>query len=61
MAEFEIEYIHNGAHRVAIILADDHRDAYQAFESMKSNGVIGDEIIERGDAGVDVDRRACNG
>lgn len=40
MAEFEIEYIHNGAHRVAIILADDHRDAYQAFESMKSNGVL---------------------
>ncbi|KRV72606.1 hypothetical protein [Pseudomonas citronellolis] len=61
MAEFEIEYIHNGAHRVAVIYADDHRDAYQAFESMKSNGVIGDEIVERGDAGIEVERRASHG
>lgn len=48
MPEFEIAYLHEGKQRVAVIYARDHRDAYRAFESLKSNGVIGEEIIQRG-------------
>lgn len=48
MPEFEIAYLHEGKQRVAVIYARDHRDAYRAFESLKSTGVIGDEIVQRG-------------
>lgn len=61
MADFELSYIHHGVERVAVIYADDHRDAFEAFQSMRENAVIGDEIVQRGDAGVEIERRACNG
>ncbi|WP_315809474.1 hypothetical protein [Pseudomonas sp. C9-3] len=61
MAEFELSFLHNGVERVAVIKGDDHRDAFEAFQSMRENGVIGDEIVERGDAGIEIERRACNG
>ena len=45
MPDYELTFIHKGRQRVAIISGDDHRDAFEAFESMKSSGVIGDEIV----------------
>lgn len=46
MADFSIAYVHKGVERIAFIMADDHRDAYEAFQSMKANGVIGDEVVQ---------------
>ena len=41
----EISYIHNGRERVAILYADDYRDAHDALESLKATAVLGDEIV----------------
>lgn len=43
--DIEITYIHKGRERVAIIYADDYRDAYEALESLKRTAVLGDEIV----------------
>ena len=57
MAEFEIDYIHAGTHRVAVIYAESFKEAFEQFESMKQTGVIGDLILERIDAGFEIERR----
>lgn len=46
MASFELSYLHNGLERVAVLYADDYRDAYEACQSLQGGCVIGDEIIE---------------
>ena len=43
--DIEITYLHKGRERVAIIYADDYRDAYEALESLKRTAVLGDEIV----------------
>lgn len=43
--DIEISYLHKGRERVAIIYADDYRDAYEALESLKRTAVLGDEVI----------------
>ena len=43
--DIEISYLHKGRERVAIIYADDYRDAYEALESLKRTAVLGDEIV----------------
>lgn len=59
MAEFEIDYIHAGTHRVAVIYAESFKEAFEQFESMKQTGVIGDLILERIDAGFEIERRSA--
>ena len=46
MASFELSYLHNGLERVAVLYADDYRDAFGACQSLQKACVIGDEIIE---------------
>lgn len=53
--DIEITYLHKGRERVAIIYADDYRDAFEALESLKLSAVLGDEIVaivpvERGES-----------
>lgn len=57
MAEYEIDYLHEGSHRVAVIIAESPREAFEQLASIRENGVIGDEIIERIDAGLEIERR----
>lgn len=45
MPDYELSYVHNGRERVAVLYADDYRDAYEALESIKKCAVVGDEII----------------
>lgn len=57
MSEYEIDYLHEGTHRVALIYAESHREAFEQFQSMKQTGVIGEAIEERIDAGLEIERR----
>lgn len=41
----EISYIHNDRERIAILYADDYRDAHEALQSLKATAVLGDEIV----------------
>ena len=45
MPDYELTFIHRGRTRVAIISGDDHRDAFEALQSLKETAVIGDEIV----------------
>lgn len=45
MPDYELSYVHNGRERVAVIYADDFRDAYEALESLRLTAVVGDEIV----------------
>lgn len=44
MPDYELSYVHKGRERVAVIYADDFRDAYEALESLRKTAVVGDEI-----------------
>lgn len=46
MPDYEISYTHNGRERVAVIYADDFRDAYEALESLRRTAVVGVELNE---------------
>lgn len=59
MAEYEIDYLHEGSHRVAVIIAESHKQAFEQLNSIKATGVIGDEIIERIDAGLEIVERSA--
>lgn len=45
MPDYELTFIHKGRQRVAVISGDDHRDAFEALQSLKETAVIGDEIV----------------
>ena len=45
MPDYELTFIHKGRQRVAVISGDDHRDAFEALQSLKENAVVGDEIV----------------
>lgn len=45
MPDYEISYTHKGVERIAVIYADDFRDAYESLESLKVNAVVGAEIV----------------
>ena len=45
MPDYELTFVHRGRTRVAIISGDDHRDAFEALQSIRENAVIGDEIV----------------
>ena len=59
MAEFEISYLHQGTERSAVIYAESHREAFEQLQSLQANAVVGDEIIARLDAGLEIERREC--
>lgn len=44
MPDYELTFIHKGRQRVAVISGDDHRDAFEALQSLKENAIVGDEI-----------------
>ena len=46
MPDYEVTFIHKGRMRQARVSGDDFRDAYEALESLKANGVLSDEIIQ---------------
>ena len=45
MPDYELTFIHKGRQRVAVISGDDHRDAFEALQSLKENAIVGDEIV----------------
>ena len=45
MPDYELIFLHKGRQRVAVISGDDHRDAFEALQSIRENAVIGDEIV----------------
>ena len=45
MPDYELTFIHKGRQRVAVISGDDHKDAFEALQSIRENAVIGDEIV----------------